>query len=60
MVVKETRKCPGLVIYFKNTLHLQQLNWGVGRVGKIKTATSMHDLERMRTDYTKFLRNLLG
>ena len=28
MVVKETRKCPGLVIYFENTLHLQQLKLG--------------------------------
>ena len=28
MVVKETRKCPGLVIYFKNTLQLQQLKLG--------------------------------
>ena len=28
MIVKETRKCPGLVIYFENTLHLQQLKLG--------------------------------
>ena len=51
MVVKETRKYPGLVIYFKNTLQLQQLkleSWaGWKNYNRYKHARSQENAHRL-------------
>ena len=51
MIVKETRKCPGLVIYFENTSHLQQLkleSWaGWENYNRYKHARSQENAHRL-------------